>query len=265
MTPEEFDQLADNPHLIEGIYNWCDRWCERCPFTNRCLNYALGKKQGTTDVNALNNEEFWQKLTEVFELTLTMLQRTVDELGLDLTTVDTATLMAEKRRTTELAANHALTLQSDAYADQVDAWFTAASDLFKLKGEQLAAQVRIGLTTTAENQVIVLQDAIDVIRWYQYFIHVKLQRALHGKLDEQFEYDPEYPKDSDGSAKAALITIDRSLAAWSVLLRAFPDRETETLHLLVQLDQLRRAVEQEFPEARQFIRPGFDTLSPFEE
>ncbi|MFN8495130.1 MAG: hypothetical protein U0350_46440 [Caldilineaceae bacterium] len=265
MTPEELDQLADNPNLIEGIYNWCDRWCERCPFTSRCLNYALGEEQGTTNVNDLSNEQFWQKLAEVFDLTLALLQRSVDELGLDWTTVDTDVLMAEKHHNAERAANHALALQSDAYAEQVDAWFTAAGDLFQTKSEQLAAQMRIGLTNAAENQVIVLQDAVDVIRWYQLFIHVKLQRALHGKLDERTECDPEYPKDSDGSAKVALIAIDRSLAAWSVLLRAFPDHETGTLHLLAQLGQLRRAVEQEFPEARQFVRPGFDTLSPFEE
>ncbi len=22
--------------LISGIFNYCDRWCERCPFTERC-------------------------------------------------------------------------------------------------------------------------------------------------------------------------------------------------------------------------------------
>ncbi|MCB0550950.1 MAG: hypothetical protein KDD19_25495 [Phaeodactylibacter sp.] len=25
---------------IPGIYNYCDRWCERCSFTSRCLLYA---------------------------------------------------------------------------------------------------------------------------------------------------------------------------------------------------------------------------------
>jgi hypothetical protein len=30
------------------------------------------------------------------------------------------------------------------------------------------------------------------------------------------------------------------------------------LELLVHLDRLRRAAEQEFPQARAFVRPGFD-------
>ncbi len=28
------DQEAD---FIAGIYNYCDRWCERCPATSRCM------------------------------------------------------------------------------------------------------------------------------------------------------------------------------------------------------------------------------------
>jgi len=28
MTPDELLSLEDNPNYIEGIYNYCDRWCE---------------------------------------------------------------------------------------------------------------------------------------------------------------------------------------------------------------------------------------------
>ncbi len=52
--------------------------------------------------------------------------------------------------------------------------------------------------------------------------------------------------------------MDRSLAAWTILLRAFPQQETETLRLLAYLDRIRRLTEQEFPQARAFVRPGFD-------
>jgi hypothetical protein len=26
--------------FIPGVYNYCDRWCERCPFTGRCRVFA---------------------------------------------------------------------------------------------------------------------------------------------------------------------------------------------------------------------------------
>ena len=28
--------LTRDPRSISGIYNYCDRWCERCPMTSRC-------------------------------------------------------------------------------------------------------------------------------------------------------------------------------------------------------------------------------------
>ena len=35
MPAREIDKLkalTDNPEHIPGIYNYCDKWCERCPF-----------------------------------------------------------------------------------------------------------------------------------------------------------------------------------------------------------------------------------------
>lgn len=37
MRTKDLIDLADNPNFIAGIYNYCVRWCERCPFTARCL------------------------------------------------------------------------------------------------------------------------------------------------------------------------------------------------------------------------------------
>ena len=31
----------DDQGFIPSIHNYCDRWCERCPFTSRCRAYAM--------------------------------------------------------------------------------------------------------------------------------------------------------------------------------------------------------------------------------
>ena len=67
-----------------------------------------------------------------------------------------------------------------------------------------------------------------------------------------------YPKDSDGSAKVALIGLDRSIGAWAALHSQFPDRTDDILDILLHLDRLRKRVDQVFAEARAFVRPGFD-------
>ena len=42
--------------------------------------------------------------------------------------------------------------------------------------------------------------------------------------------------------------------------RSLPFFAPETVRLLVPLERLRREVEKAFPEARTFIRPGFDRV-----
>jgi acyl dehydratase len=77
------------------------------------------------------------------------------------------------------------------------------------------------------------------------------------------ENDPELkdmPKDSDGSAKIALIAIDHSIIAWAVLSTRLPELHQTSLHAMLTLDRLRRAVEKDVPNARPFVRPGFDTV-----
>jgi hypothetical protein len=59
-----------------------------------------------------------------------------------------------------------------------------------------------------------LEDVVQVIHWYQHLIYIKLMRVIRGRLEEKTEVVDEYAKDSEGSAKVALIAIDRSIAAW---------------------------------------------------
>ena len=63
MRRRTLTDLANNPDLISGIYNYCDRWCERCPLTSRCLVYATEQEDNELFENHdLRNEAFWQKL-----------------------------------------------------------------------------------------------------------------------------------------------------------------------------------------------------------
>jgi hypothetical protein len=142
----------------------------------------------------------------------------------------------------------------------VNDWFDSAKELFEEKADDLGLQVRLELpgydpAEEADN----LKDSVDIIRWYQHFIYVKLIRAVQGKLEETPQGLDEFPKDSDGSAKIALIAIDRSIAAWGQMREHFPQRRDDILDVLVHLDRLRRKTETLFPDARAFVRPGFDS------
>jgi len=100
---------------------------------------------------------------------------------------------------------------------------------------------------------------LQIIGWYHFFISAKINRALHAEADFKEDADIDaFRNDGDGSIKIALIAIDRSIIAWNILLNDATDREIKPLIQL--LETLRRTCEEKFPDARDFLRPGFDEI-----
>jgi hypothetical protein len=56
--------------------------------------------------------------------------------------------------------------------------------------------------------------------------------------------------------------MDRSISAWGKFIKYFPDEEDGILGIMAHLDRLRRRTETEFPNARAFVRAGFDEIDP---
>ena len=245
MRRRSLTELASNPDLISGIYNYCDRWCERCPLTSRCLVYATEQvgHNGSPESDDIRNEAFWHKLSSILLETQGLISEWAREAGLDLTQVPEEQVKTRKRRR-QMADNHPLARAGKRYANNASDWFRNFDH------------------PDQNGQAEQLEDAREVIQWYQYQIAVKLMRALSCRSDG-WEDEPEmadFPKDSDGSAKVALIGIDRSIAAWRWLQLCQPERLESIVPLILQLERLRQRVEKTFPEARDFVRPGFDEV-----
>lgn len=265
MKRKSLRQLAQDPNFISGIYNYCDRWCERCPLSNRCLVYATERADEEADPTErdLANQKFWDKLHRNFRETLEMVRATAKESGIDLDDPELETAVAEQERAERrlAAKNFPLVRVAKDYMTATGQWLDHAKPLLEAKVGELNTQVKLDIGDPA-GDAEKLSDFTDVIQWYQHFIYVKLRRAISGRAREDMETDEElkqFPKDSDGSAKIALIAMDRSIAAWSGLREALSgDGGDSILDLLAQLAKIRRETEKLFPQARSFIRPGFD-------
>lgn len=260
MDKERIKKLAENPKFIPGIYNYCDRWCERCRFTSRCINFALAEEQfGDSQARDMDNDAFWQKLSEIFQSTLEMLKETAKEEGIDLDSLDVQQVAQEHEKKRDIVKNHQCCRAAKAYGEMVKNWFDSAEDLFEKKADELNLKVQLELTNSDPvSEADALTDSVDIIQWYQHQIYVKLIRAIGGSLEETSETSDEVSKDSNGSAKVALIAIDRSIAAWGQMYRDFPEQQGDILDILVHLDRLCRKTQALFPDARAFLRPGFD-------
>ena len=246
MRRRSLTQLADNPDLIDGIYNYCDRWCERCPFTSRCLVYATeADEEVSLKGQDVANASFWRDLDSVFQETLSLIPEWATASAFDLTLLEDTS----RKRKRQQVDNHPLVLTAKRYANSASDWF-----------RQVDVEQTSDNTSPQPNEQI--NTARDVVQWYQYQIAVKTMRALSGRTEES-DLDTETsdsPKDSDGSAKVALIGVDRSMTAWRLMQLAAPETEPSIIPLILQLARLRNRIETEFPEARQYIRPGFDEV-----
>jgi hypothetical protein len=217
------------------------------------------EKFGDPESQDINNSVFWEKLSETLNDALDLLKEMAEEKGIDLDSI--AAESDEKIRFYDEDNNvvHMLLHMSESYIAKVDQWFEPYEDLANQWTDDPALDSNLHSDPTpSEEETMAFKDAVEVVRWYQYQIHVKLKRALNSAQDEKTSDLDDFPKDSDGSAKVALIGIDRSISAWGKILKVFPDQEEESLSIVSFLKRLGDRVEKEFPEARSFIRPGFD-------
>lgn len=255
---------------IIGIYNACDYWCDRCAFTRRCRNFAMGEELEEKCVSARSDEENQAKWDSA-DAAFGQARKRLDELAAErfddmLSDVDDVPDEGEfERFQTEQDAHdrevvrHFVVKAAEAYRQVVAAWLKSVGSEVKEATDRLIAQEKFSPETgNAREEIERLEELFDVVSWYHTLLVPKTHRMISGllKLPEQTAWND--GSDIFGTGKLLLVSIDRSLSAWSQLLPAFPTQEDAILGFLVRLDHLRRGIERAAPQARAFVRPGLD-------
>ncbi|MEO5906206.1 MAG: hypothetical protein ABIQ11_05740 [Saprospiraceae bacterium] len=263
MTPDELLSLADNPNLITGIYNYCDRWCERCRMTHRCLLYASTPENEDIPEGSAEEKQtaMLRQIEDSFQLTIDLLNKLAQEKGIDLSEMAEDENPAPNFHSLHREIEHSeISRLAKDYLDSTQHWMDNFDAAANLKDEELQQAQALQLPDRDPRQELAeLKNALDVVHWYYFQINVKLVRAQMSRNSEadDDEDDPS-SKDSDGSAKVALIGMENSIGAWGLLLQHFPEQEESILKILSILTRLRQMTEAEFPDARKFHRLGLD-------
>lgn len=238
LTPDEMkkkmNELSRKEGYIDSIFNYCDRWCARCVFTAKCRNYAFNE-----DAPPPEGPEAWEYLQNVFKASRLMLEESVAMMGLSIEEIDKMTPEVESD-----PSENPLYQKSHKLAIEVEDW------LKKLIPTQNHTE-----TNVKKEHDWKVHEVLEVIQWYNLFIPAKVCRALSGIDTVSVN---EIQTDSNGSAKICLIALDRIISAWSVLLDEMNDQQNKILSILIRLSEIRKETESTFPNARLFIRPGFD-------
>jgi len=239
---QKIKEISGRENIIPGIHNYCDRWCERCAFVSRCTVGISEFEIEGPDLD-MKNKEFWDHLSMVFQASREMIAEGARDLVIDLD------LDAEKTEYIEpVQSKSAVEKRAEEYGFRLLPWLKINQDLFIQKAE--------AFSLINEQQLVSFQDAIDVIRWYSLFIAVKIHRASLPAMD--FADEEADRGDKNGSAKIALLAVNRSLEAFSFLYTHVQEQEDEILEFLADLSHIQKQLNKAFPDAMNFKRPGFD-------
>ncbi len=206
MDKDRLHDLAQSGKFIPGIYNYCDRWCERCPLTSKCLNFATTEEDFSDPKSRdISNAAFWDKISDIFKTTMEMILEDADKRGIDLTMTEEESKKFEshEKEIKTASENDICARKAKRYMKMVTAWFEKSEPIFEIKGKELEGKAVMELPgSDPKMELNLISDSTDVIHWYQHQIYVKIMRALHGALEGRFEQEDmeEFPKDSDGNA-----------------------------------------------------------------
>ncbi len=262
MTADELIELDKDPRFIKDIHKYCDGWCECCGFTARCFQFA--QLQAMEDEAGFDptdpeheNKQLLRTLHNSFELAAELIEQRAAEHGIDFHSAefqaDLEDADDDHEQRFEAAHSHPLTQAAEEYAFAVQEWFDRA-------GAELEKQIRQAQRSEEiladQLQPEDVQDAIEIIRWHQ-FRAVATLVGIFGVEDGE-ELLTEH---HNGKIKSILLGLDRSLLAWGRVQMFWPQAAREIMHFASLLSELRLWMEQAFPEARDFLRPGFDEAS----
>ncbi len=243
----------DDKQFISGIYNYCDRWCQKCDFSDRCEIYFEERKH----YNALENKDDFlaivsQNLNKVKEMLIQMAQ----ERGIDLDDLDDEAYVKHQQKNKE-ARTHDLSQNAMDYANQTQNWFQE-NDHLEVYKQGFENSIELGIDLDESDRALRLMDeASNIIKWYLYQIHIKLSSAIRNyPHDPQFEDEVQNMHHS--SAKIAMIGIESSMKAWHTLLELLGDEEDFILHIIIQLQHLKTRIHKKFPLLKTYKRPFFE-------
>jgi hypothetical protein len=226
---------------IDFISAYCDGWCERCAYTSRCSAFACqvatamcGDFEQGLEL-AVGVPHPVDREPEPVPIWLEELQ------NIEMTAQDRAELDRQEAARDARIEAAPLTMLATRHMRLAHRWLTAHRDRVSAAADPMIA------------------EALAIVAHDCFLVGAKLRRAQDGRDRSRQGEDPhEDPVQNDwnGSAKVALISLDRSEAAWRVIAQATRDPLAE--RLIQVLRDLRRAVDEEFPNAMSFVRPGFD-------
>lgn len=230
MDRKQLEILARSAAFIPHVYDYCDQCCQECPAAARCLRHHVERMEDDEFESGACDTPGGRPLSarEFFRIVAGATGTAVAVFDVLLADAEAAAIAPLNNDPLELLANH--------YAIQA------------------GALVRSRDAAAWEEPNDRDADALTTIAWFQMLVPEKIRRALVSAHRAGGEVA--LLEDTLASAKLVLTSVERSRAALHDLSGCRPDVRISALVEL--LEAIALAVEQRFPGAAAYARPGLD-------
>lgn len=246
--------------FIDGIFNYCDRWCERCRYTHSCRTWHEGEKSRRRSLrqgkDPADPSVLAEDLARSLKKATRLLQRLARQNNIDLDElarqVDPAALKSQHDRVNR----HPLAREAMHYFDSCTRMLEPLRDSFKASVEDMQSRSDY---MDVEHEVPVLHrvhEAVAVLSWDCSLVAAKASRVVFGQtpLDERegAQNDRHDVVHTAGLVRRLLARDQQALLAlyeWDESLR------DPALTLLAQTEKMLRAIDKLVPDSRNIPWP----------
>lgn len=254
---------------ISGIYNYCDRWCEKCTYTNRCL---LFKQEAEIEIKQILKDEdspsVWMKdAADNFHEAFDQVNKFMDEEDEEYEEFGKDDFEDEDD-SDSFERNF---LKEEIDDDRPSTFLKGADSSLILLSEKLfkdffdyyeLLKLKMPDELDEKNSKSILQQNIDTLGWYTPQIHIKIRMSYWNKHKLSKSKDPEFAEIDEEmlnvSSRIAFIGIEKCITALNFLYQQMPELQSETKSLLNSVFQIRNIFIEEFPASQTYKRPYFD-------
>jgi hypothetical protein len=209
-----------NDGFIVNVSSFCDRWCARCALSARCELFVK------------NNSDRWTT--------------TADSRRSLLEQVEMMHGVAQKHPAQALPRDADCKLPTDLEPSSM----RPSPDVVRNSAALHRKRQRARFSANAS-----VRMAVETIEHFTLFVPVKMLLCL-GTVSRDGPGSQQ--SDANGWGKAALLGLERMRSAWTLLVDTNHYSESDVAPFLSEISLMQRNLERTVPNARAFVRPGFD-------
>jgi hypothetical protein len=253
---------------ISGIYNYCDRWCEKCFYTNRCL---LFKREAELEIRYILRDENSNNHDVTRDFDAEDMQEDLDFLSQRGEEKDNCEFFDAEDYDEDYDED-----EDEEFENFLEEEYTAdinqksfnplihlSEELFK-ELDNYNDVVKTYFPSEVEkydNENPIIKN-LQTLGWYVPQISVKIRMCFWGKrqlekakskLSEEIEEEM-----LNVSSRIVYLGIKNSISALNALRLLSSEMETETVLFISTLKIIKQMFLEEFPKAETYKRPYFD-------